>query len=110
MKRKAGREAFFYRKASAPLLTGDTGKKKTMTLDKLERGRSATIVQIFSENAERRRLFDLGILPGTRIESVMASPLGDPVAYRVRNSVVALRREQANLIEVEEERHEGFYR
>jgi Fe2+ transport system protein FeoA len=32
----------------------------------------------------------------------MPSPLGDPVAYRVRNSVVALRREQASLIEVEE--------
>lgn len=51
-------------------------------------------------------MFDLGILPGTRIENVMASPLGDPIAYRVRSAVVALRTEQAELIEVEETKEE----
>ena len=60
------------------------------------------ITEIHSKNAERRRLLDLGILPGTKIENVMNSPLGDPVAYRVRSTVVALRREQTALIEVEE--------
>jgi Fe2+ transport system protein FeoA len=73
-----------------------------MTLDLLKAGSSGTIKAINSSSAERRRLFDLGILPGTRIENVMPSPLGDPVAYRVRNSVIALRREQAILIEIEE--------
>lgn len=73
-----------------------------MTLDKLQTGRMAIIKRIHSANAERRRLFDLGILPGTKIENVMRSPLGDPAAYRVRNSLVALRREQSALIEVEE--------
>jgi len=73
-----------------------------MTLDQLKMGRAATVTKIFSTNAERRRLLDLGILPGTRIENVMPSPLGDPVAYRIRSAVVALRREQAQLIEVQE--------
>lgn len=73
-----------------------------MTLNLLERGRSATITKINSKDAERWRMFDLGILPGTRIENVMPSPLGDPIAYRVRNAVVALRTEQAQLIEIEE--------
>ena len=73
-----------------------------MTLNLLENGRSATITKIHSKNAERRRMFDLGILPGTRIENVMPSPLGDPIAYRVRSSVIALRTEQAELIEIEE--------
>ncbi len=73
-----------------------------MTLDLLKTGCAATVTAVHSTAAERRRLLDLGILPGTQIENVMASPLGDPVAYRVRNSVVALRREQAALIEVEE--------
>ncbi len=73
-----------------------------MTLNLLQTGRSATITKIHSKNAERRRMFDLGILPGTRIENVMPSPLGDPIAYRVRNAVVALRTEQAELIEIEE--------
>ncbi len=47
-------------------------------------------------------MVDMGILPGTRIENVMPSPLGDPIAYRIRNAVIALRREQAELIEIEE--------
>ncbi len=47
---------------------------------------------------ERRRFMDLGILPGTQIEVEMRSPSGDPTAYRVRGTVIALRREQANMI------------
>lgn len=73
-----------------------------MTLDMLKTGCTATVKTIHNKSTERRRLFDLGILPGTKIENVMPSPLGDPVAYRVRSSVVALRREQAQLIEIEE--------
>jgi DtxR family Mn-dependent transcriptional regulator len=49
---------------------------------------------------ERRRLLDLGFVPGSLVEVEMVSPAGDPTAYRVRGTVVALRREQANLIRV----------
>jgi DtxR family Mn-dependent transcriptional regulator len=52
---------------------------------------------------ERRRLLDLGFVPGTLVEVDMVSPGGDPTAYRVRDTVVALRREQANLIRVSAE-------
>lgn len=65
-------------------------------------GRSGIVTKIHSTNAERRRLLDLGILPGTKIENVMLSPLGDPVAYRIRSAVIALRNEQTKLIEIEE--------
>lgn len=73
------------------------------TLDRVPLKEAATIVSLHSEGAERRRMLDLGILPGTRVEVVMRSPLGDPTAYQVRGSVVALRREQAQLITVERE-------
>ncbi len=73
-----------------------------MTLNKLGAGRTATVKGIHSKDAERRRMVDMGILPGTRIENVMSSPLGDPIAYRIRNAVIALRCEQAELIEIEE--------
>ncbi len=53
---------------------------------------------------ERRRLLDLGFVPGSEVEVEMASPAGDPVAYRVRGTVVALRRAQAALIRVERPR------
>jgi Fe2+ transport system protein FeoA len=68
----------------------------------LKAGQTATVRKIYSKDGERRRMVDLGILPGTRIENVMSSPLGDPIAYRIRNAVIALRREQAQMIEVEE--------
>lgn len=73
-----------------------------MTLDMLQKGKSAVVIKINNVNTERRRLLDLGILPGTQIENVMPSPLGDPIAYRVRNSMVALRKQQAKLIEIQE--------
>jgi DtxR family Mn-dependent transcriptional regulator len=50
--------------------------------------------------AERRRFMDLGILPGTRITAEMRSPGNDPTAYRIRGALIALRREQAELIVV----------
>ncbi|MCX8091580.1 MAG: metal-dependent transcriptional regulator [Verrucomicrobiae bacterium] len=56
---------------------------------------------------ERRRLLDLGFVPGTVVEVERVSPLGDPVAYRVRGSVVALRSEQARLIRIRRCRSES---
>jgi Fe2+ transport system protein FeoA len=45
-------------------------------------------------------LLDLGFVPGTAIEVEMVSPGGDPTAYRLRGTVIALRRNQANLIRI----------
>lgn len=50
--------------------------------------------------AERRRLLDLGFVAGTAVEVEMVSPTGDPTAYRVRGTVIALRREQSGLIRI----------
>jgi len=49
---------------------------------------------------ERRRLLDLGFVPGTEVVSEMRSPGGDPIAYRVRGTLIALRKEQADLIRI----------
>lgn len=71
-------------------------------LSGLRPGRSTRVVALSPacRGQERRRLLDLGFVPGTLVEVEMVSPAGDPTAYRVRGSVVALRREQANLIRV----------
>lgn len=53
--------------------------------------------------AARRRLLDLGFVPGTEVQVELRSPNGDPTAYRVRGTLVALRREQAALIRIEKE-------
>ena len=77
-----------------------------MRLDQLKPRVSATVTKLNSSGANRRRLMDLGILPGTRIEVEMVSPLGDPVAYRVRGAVIALRHKQAQEIEIAIEQEE----
>ena len=70
------------------------------TLHPGEKGK-VTAISSLSKGVERRRLFDLGIIPGTEIIVEMNSPGGDPTAYRIRGSVIALRSSQARLIKVD---------
>ncbi len=70
------------------------------TLDTLALGETCVVVRLDSTGAERDRMMDLGILPGTRITAEMRAPLGEPTAYRIRGALVALRPEQARLIHV----------
>lgn len=51
--------------------------------------------------SERTRMLDLGIVPGSVVEAAFSGPLGDPTAYRVRGTMVGLRREQAEQVFVE---------
>lgn len=48
----------------------------------------------------RRRLMELGLVPGTRVKRVRCSPLGDPVLYRFRGSSIALRQPDAVMVRV----------
>ncbi len=68
----------------------------------LRTGEKAEVVALSraARNVERRRLMDLGILPGVAIEAAFTSPGGDPTAYRVRDTLIALRKEQANCISI----------
>jgi ferrous iron transport protein A len=70
-------------------------------LDALEPGARGRVVAIRSQGLTRRRLLDLGVTPGAVIERAFTSPLGEPVAYRVRDALIALRAEQAHEVEIE---------
>lgn len=50
----------------------------------------------------RRRLLDLGLTPGVPVTAELPSMFGDPVAYRVRGTLIALRRDQADQIVISE--------
>lgn len=71
------------------------------TLDQLHPGQQAVVRALHSDGQQRRRMMDLGILPGTAIEVEMVSPLGDPTAYLVRGALIALRREQAQQVSIQ---------
>ncbi|NJN66725.1 MAG: ferrous iron transport protein A [Chloroflexaceae bacterium] len=72
------------------------------TLAHLLPGQQGRVVALLPgcTGAERRRLLDLGLVPGTLIDVEMTSPLGDPTAYRVRGAQIALRQEQARMVQV----------
>lgn len=69
-------------------------------LSELQPGEKAQVMSIspLLRGTERRRFLDFGILPGTLVEAAMISPSGDPTAYRVRGTLLALRRDQAKHI------------
>lgn len=69
----------------------------------LKPGQQARIAALAPEcrGAERRRLLDLGFVPGTQVAAEMDSPMGDLTAYRVRGTLIALRHEQSRMIMVE---------
>jgi len=72
------------------------------TLASLRPGASALVTGISRacRGQQRRRLMDLGIVPGTTIAAELSSLTGNPIAYRVRGTLVALRKEQAEHIVV----------
>jgi DtxR family Mn-dependent transcriptional regulator len=71
-------------------------------LSQLRLGEKAEVLEISSavRGSERRRLLDLGLLPGTVVTAELASPQGDPKAYRIRDALIALRAEQTERISV----------
>jgi len=61
-------------------------------------GEQFLIEQVNIHGEHKRRLLDLGFVPGAIIEVLKASPLGDPISYRVAGTVIALRKEESELI------------
>ncbi|EGK14642.1 ferrous iron transport protein A [Desmospora sp. 8437] len=61
-------------------------------------GRSVRITRLDLTGTMRRRLLDLGFVPGATVHVLQRSPLGDPVAFRVSNTTIALRKEESSRI------------
>ena len=82
---------------------GAEGEASDELLSGLKQGEIGQVVQLSRScrGLERRRLMDLGILPGTLVEVEMRSPSGDPTAYRIRGSTIALRKEQASHVQIQ---------
>ncbi len=77
---------------------GATGSEAPVPLSSLSPGDLARVVSLVADGADRDRLLDLGFTPGLEVECLFSSPMGDPVAYRVRGAAVALRREQSDKV------------
>ena len=71
---------------------------RIFSLSDMEKGDRIMIKKLKTTGDLRKRLMDIGFVPGTNVECVRISPFGDPKAYYVRGAVIALRKEDAETI------------
>jgi ferrous iron transport protein A len=71
-----------------------------MQLSEIRPGQIVEVVAIAGQSSFRRRLMELGLVPGTRVELLRVAPLGDPVELLVRGASLSIRKAEASVIEV----------
>ena len=71
-----------------------------MKLADLAQGAIATVTHVGGSGSFRRRLMELGILPGTSVQLVGVAPLGNPMELLVRGASLSIRRAEALTVEI----------
>ncbi|MBP5462019.1 MAG: ferrous iron transport protein A [Lachnospiraceae bacterium] len=72
-----------------------------MTLREARIGDTVRVVRLNGEGAVRRRIMDMGITKGVEVYVRKVAPLGDPIEVNVRGYELSLRKEDAEMIQVE---------
>ena len=70
-------------------------------LSEVSIGNKCIVKKIYNDINIKRRFYDLGLIPNVEIEVVFKSPLGDPTAYLIKGSIIAIRDDDAKKVEVE---------
>ena len=73
-----------------------------MTLANLQIGAEARVTNIKGNNAITKRLMEMGVVPGVAVKVVKSAPFGDPIQILVRGYNLAMRKSEADVIEVSE--------
>ena len=71
-----------------------------MSIAELKPGTVAVVQAVGGDRAFRRRLMEMGLVPGTRISLVKVAPLGDPMEIELRHGRLSIRRHEASLVAV----------
>ncbi len=71
------------------------------TLRDVKVGETATVRKIHGSGALKRRIMDMGITKGTEIYVRKVAPLGDPIEIRIRGYELSIRKEDADILEME---------
>lgn len=72
----------------------------TCALADLNPGEVGIVEELLCEGDSRARFLDLGLVPETQVKVAYHGPMGDPTAYEIRGSLIAIRNEDARLIRV----------
>ena len=71
------------------------------TLKDVKVGETATVARLHGEGPVKRRIMDMGITKGVQIYVRKVAPLGDPIEITVRGYELSIRKDDAQMIEVE---------
>ena len=71
------------------------------TLRQVKVGETVTVVKLHGEGAVKRRIMDKGITKGVQVYVRKVAPLGDPVEVNVRGYELSIRKNDAEMIEVQ---------
>jgi len=71
-----------------------------VTLDKIPTGSFAQVVSVDGNSTIALRLMEMGMVPGTSVRVVKSAPLGDPIHVCIRDCHLALRRSEAQTVNV----------
>ena len=73
---------------------------KSFSLTNLPIGADARVVSVNGESRVIRRLMEMGVIPGVSVKVIKTAPFGDPIEVRVRGYSLAMRKNEADSIEV----------
>jgi len=71
-----------------------------MTLRDLPVGQDARVTSVNGNSVITRRLMEMGLIPGVAVQVIKAAPFGDPIEVRLRGYSLAMRKNEADAIEV----------
>jgi ferrous iron transport protein A len=71
------------------------------TLNMLDTGQRARVIQVKGKGSSRKRLLDMGMVPGTVLSVIKKAPLGDPVDFKLKGYNLSLRKQEAEMVVVE---------
>lgn len=74
---------------------------KSNRLDRLQPGDKGKIEEVHGEVVIKRRLLEMGLLPGAHIEIIKRAPLGDPIEVKIKGYNLSLRGHEASNIFVD---------
>jgi len=77
------------------------GKVKQVTLDTLRVGERGVVVHVGSKGPVRRRMMDMGMVPGSKVRVRRVAPLGDPIEFEIKGYSLSLRKSEAKAIQVQ---------
>jgi len=64
-------------------------------------GSKVVIKKVLTDGSIKRRLLDIGLTPGTVVESTLSNPGGNLIAYMIRGALIAIRDDDAKKILIE---------